>query len=121
MKKIKKADSQKFNELIMAMLLGIGCLHDDTDNRDRYVLATIGGTLAFTIDNTTGERQAHIHCYTLFSRFSDPVLAVKELGDRNVNRYSGKWNHHLTGAQTPEEAVDEIRKAVDRVTVVRKH
>ena len=117
-KKIKKKDSDKFDELVVSMLIGMGALEDDSqETPTRYLLATIAGSLWFSVFGDIGGNQSHVQCYTLYSKFSDPQLAVRELGRRTVNPFSGKWNFHITGADTPEEAVAEIRKEIDAVRV----
>jgi hypothetical protein len=120
MKKIKKKDSDKFDELVVSMLLGMGALEDDSQAvPTRYLLATIAGSLWFSVFGDIGGNQSHVQCYTLYARFSDPQLAARELGRREANPFSGKWNFHITGAETPEEAVAEIRREIDKVRVQR--
>jgi hypothetical protein len=117
-KNIKKKDSDKFDELVVSMLIGMEALEDNTlETTVRYLLATIAGSLWFSVFGDIGGNQSHVQCYTLYAKFSDPQLAVREFGRHTVNPFSGKWNFHITGADTPEEAVAEIRKRIDTVRV----
>ena len=49
--------------------------------------------------------------YSIFMRFDNPEL-IKDIDDRSMNKYSGKWNIHTW---SEEEALGEFEK---RITMV---
>lgn len=121
-KKIRKADSERFNELVVTVLEEIGAHEDDDDRTSHdYILVTTAGALKLTICKDIGETQAHTRLYTLWARFDYPQLVVLQPRLHSVNPFSGKWNFHISGCEDdPEEAIAQIRADLERISVAPK-
>lgn len=99
MKNISKKNQSVFINQMKEELLKMGAVTFISDPLQFDLKTKKYGVLWLRID----EDQSVL--YTVYGRF----LSTKNLPDfENVNTWSGKWNHHLSGENHPFAAVSEV-------------
>lgn len=100
----KKRQQEFFNKTIEAILKLDVTILPDEGMFTRYSMDTKGGELIISFP----EALDHVYTYTIYTRFKD-VKKAKKLNLRLMNKFSGKYNLHLSVTRhTVDEAVDCI-------------
>lgn len=108
-----KVNKLKFRKLIISILNKYGAKLTEGEYH-QYSLETPLGRLSLTVYDGAEHRSFDPW---VASRFDDPERAARRLG-REMNGYSGKWNHHFgngTGNIDPEECAASFERDLQRI------
>ena len=105
MKKITAKQSKEFVEKTIAMIIELGA--EKVDNHYPYKLNTIAGGLKIKVDEDNN------YCYSVYTKFENPELSKDKIAF--VNKYSGKWNFHISGIKEVDIVIDVIREQMETI------
>jgi len=106
-KTITAKRSKEFVKKVTAMITELGA--EKVDNRYPYNLRTIAGNLKIKVDEDNN------YCYSVFTKFDNPSLADEKI--IGVNRYSGKWNFHISGIKEVDVVIDIIKDQMEMILI----
>lgn len=91
MKKITKKQSESFNKKVTGVILKNGFMEADESLPYQFVKDTNFGVVRIALDSQQGSE-----IYSIFSRFDN---VEKALTIFNCNKFTGKYNFHVSDAQ----------------------
>lgn len=107
---MKKQDRIRLDKIVRKLLDEIGARHT-YDNW--FIVDTKGGMMVLNIDFLDPHKD-HRSMLGAWCRFQDQNMAARELPYLDFNRWSGKYNCHISHAVSLVDAVELIRFHIGR-------
>ena len=117
-RKMAKAKRKKFVNDVRDYLLSIGAVETKHNPNDVHNIHDGLPDYEFTYNSKYGELHLHVLPNntegpgTVFTRFHFAKLAHPHT---SCNPFSGKWNHHYFSEHTPESALEDFKRQMQRV------
>lgn len=90
---------EAFNKRVIKAIVGLGAVSKNETFVHHYTIQTKAGQLLISLH--IPDFPSGIYC--IFCRFEDVEKAKQVLtptNQENLNKFSGKWNHHYLGADS---------------------